>query len=113
MSSDLEITELALDDRAGHEAYAALWSAVVPRYPITREELERSRSEEPEPIEEAPEPIEEPEEDPGLDDMGDEGGEGGDAATDPPVDDPGAPPPAEGDGAVEPVVEDPPKDGGA
>ena len=50
MDGDLEITELALDDRAGHEAYAALWSAVVPRYPITREELERSRARKPDDV---------------------------------------------------------------
>jgi len=43
MDVDLEITELSLDDRAGHEAYAALWSAVVPRYPITPDELVRRR----------------------------------------------------------------------
>jgi mycothiol synthase len=48
--TELEITELALDDRAGHEAYAALWSAVVPRYPITREELERSRARKPDDV---------------------------------------------------------------
>ncbi len=30
MDDDLEITELAPGDRAGHEAYAALWNAVVP-----------------------------------------------------------------------------------
>jgi GNAT superfamily N-acetyltransferase len=50
MDGDLEITELALDDRAGHEAYAALWSAVVPRYPITREELERARARKPDDV---------------------------------------------------------------
>ena len=50
MDGDLEITELALDDRAGHEAYAALWSAVVPRYPITREELERRRARKPDDV---------------------------------------------------------------
>src|SRR6185503_15869057 len=41
--ADLEITELTLEDRAGHEAYAAVWSAIVPRYPITAEELGRRR----------------------------------------------------------------------
>jgi GNAT superfamily N-acetyltransferase len=50
MDADLEITELALDDRAGHEAYAALWSAVVPRYPITADELERSRARKPDDV---------------------------------------------------------------
>jgi GNAT superfamily N-acetyltransferase len=50
MDVDLEIIELALDDRAGHEAYAALWSAVVPRYPITREELERRRARRPDDV---------------------------------------------------------------
>ena len=43
VDADLEITQLALHDRAGHEAYAAVWSAVVPRYPITADELERRR----------------------------------------------------------------------
>lgn len=47
MDVDLEIIELAPGDRAGHEAYAALWSAVVPRYPITAEELERRRARRP------------------------------------------------------------------
>jgi len=48
--TELEITELALDDRAGHEAYAAVWSAVVPRYPITPEELERRRARRPDDV---------------------------------------------------------------
>lgn len=48
--TELEVTELALHDRAGHDAYAALWSAVVPRYPITREELERSRARKPDDV---------------------------------------------------------------
>lgn len=48
--TELEITELALDDRAGHEAYAALWSATVPRYPITPEELERRRARRPDDV---------------------------------------------------------------
>ena len=43
MDGDLEICELALDDRSGHEAYAALWNAVLPLYPITADELERQR----------------------------------------------------------------------
>ena len=43
MDGEREITELPLGDRAGHEAYAAVWSAVLPRYPITPAELERSR----------------------------------------------------------------------
>lgn len=47
VDGDLEIHELALDDRAGHEAYAALWNAVIPRYPITPEELERQRTRRP------------------------------------------------------------------
>jgi GNAT superfamily N-acetyltransferase len=50
VDADLEITELALDDRAGHEAYAALWSAVVPRYPITADELERRRVRKPDDV---------------------------------------------------------------
>jgi mycothiol synthase len=41
---EIEIVELEADDRVGHEAYSALWNAVVPRYPITAEELERSRA---------------------------------------------------------------------
>jgi GNAT superfamily N-acetyltransferase len=41
---EIEIVELAADDRVGHEAYSALWNAVVPRYPITPDELERSRA---------------------------------------------------------------------
>jgi GNAT superfamily N-acetyltransferase len=47
MDIELEITELAPGDRAGHEAYAALWNAVVDRYPITPDELERSRARRP------------------------------------------------------------------
>ena len=43
MDGDLEICELALDDQSGHEAYAALWNAVLPLYPITADELERQR----------------------------------------------------------------------
>jgi len=50
VDADLEITELALDDRAGHEAYAAVWSAIVPRYPITAEELQRQRLRKPDEI---------------------------------------------------------------
>ncbi|MCZ7589737.1 MAG: GNAT family N-acetyltransferase [Gaiella sp.] len=42
-NGDVEICELALDDRSGHEAYAALWNAVLPLYPITADELERQR----------------------------------------------------------------------
>jgi mycothiol synthase len=44
---ELEIVELASGDRAGAEAYAASWNAVVPRYPITPEELDRSRARRP------------------------------------------------------------------
>jgi GNAT superfamily N-acetyltransferase len=44
---EVEIAELAVGDRVGHEAYAALWNAVVPRYPITPDELERSRARRP------------------------------------------------------------------
>jgi mycothiol synthase len=50
MDGDLEITDLKLGDRAGHEAYAALWSAVLPRYPITPEELERRRARKPDDV---------------------------------------------------------------
>lgn len=50
MDIDLEICDLALDDRPGHEAYAALWSAVMPRYPITPDELERQRSRRPDDV---------------------------------------------------------------
>jgi GNAT superfamily N-acetyltransferase len=42
-----EITELRRDDRSGSEAYAAVWNAVLPRYPITPAELERSRQRRP------------------------------------------------------------------
>lgn len=45
--TELEVSELRPGDRAGHEAYAALWNAVVPRYPITPDELERSRARRP------------------------------------------------------------------
>jgi GNAT superfamily N-acetyltransferase len=41
--SEREITELRVGDRHGSEAYAAVWNAVLPRYPITPAELERSR----------------------------------------------------------------------
>jgi GNAT superfamily N-acetyltransferase len=44
---ELEIMELASGDRAGAEAYAASWNAVVSRYPITPEELDRSRARRP------------------------------------------------------------------
>jgi RimJ/RimL family protein N-acetyltransferase len=44
---ELEIAELEPGDRPGYEAYAALWNAVVPRYPITPDELERSRARRP------------------------------------------------------------------
>jgi GNAT superfamily N-acetyltransferase len=50
VDSDIEIAELALDDRAGHEAYAALWSAVMPQYPITADELERARVRKPDDV---------------------------------------------------------------
>ena len=45
--SELEIVELRAGDRAGHEAYAVLWNAVMTRYPITPDELERSRARRP------------------------------------------------------------------
>jgi mycothiol synthase len=41
--SEREITELPPGDRHGAEAYTAVWNAVLPRYPITPDELERSR----------------------------------------------------------------------
>ena len=41
--SEREITELRPGDRHGAEAYTAVWNAVLPRYPITPDELERSR----------------------------------------------------------------------
>jgi mycothiol synthase len=44
---ELEIAELEPGDRPGYEAYAALWNAVVPRYPITPDELARSRARRP------------------------------------------------------------------
>jgi len=44
---ELEIDEIEPGDRPGCEAYAALWNAVVPRFPITPEELERSRARRP------------------------------------------------------------------
>ena len=47
MDAELELHELPLDDRPGHEAYAALWNAVLPRYPITPDELGRSRARRP------------------------------------------------------------------
>lgn len=50
MDGDLEICELALDDRSGHEAYTALWNAVLPLYPITPEELERQRARRPDDV---------------------------------------------------------------
>ena len=50
MDGEREITELPLGDRAGHEAYAAVWSAVLPRYPITPAELERSRRRRPDDV---------------------------------------------------------------
>ena len=50
MGGEIEIEELALDDRPGHEAYAALWNAVLPRYPITPDELERSRARRPDDV---------------------------------------------------------------
>ena len=50
MDGDLEICELALDDRSGHEAYAALWNAVLPLYPITADELERQRHRRPDDV---------------------------------------------------------------
>jgi mycothiol synthase len=50
VDGDLEITDLKLGDRAGHEAYATLWSAVLPRYPITPEELERRRARKPDDV---------------------------------------------------------------
>jgi mycothiol synthase len=50
MDVELEIAELPPGDRAGHEAYAALWNAVVPRYPITPDELERNRARRPDDV---------------------------------------------------------------
>ena len=50
MDVEIEIVELAAGDRAGHEAYSALWNAVVPRYPITPDELERSRGRRPDDV---------------------------------------------------------------
>jgi len=47
MDVELEVVELQPGDRAGYEAYTALWNAVVPRYPMTPEELERSRTRRP------------------------------------------------------------------
>jgi mycothiol synthase len=47
MGVELEITELEPGDRPGHEAYAALWNAALPRYPITADELERNRARRP------------------------------------------------------------------
>src|SRR5262245_17585349 len=44
---ELEIDEIEPGDRPGCEAYAALWNAVVPRFPITPDELERSRARRP------------------------------------------------------------------
>ncbi|HEX3289761.1 MAG TPA: GNAT family N-acetyltransferase [Gaiella sp.] len=44
---EIEVTELAAGDRVGHDAYVALWNAVVPRYPITADELERNRARRP------------------------------------------------------------------
>jgi GNAT superfamily N-acetyltransferase len=41
---ELEIHELQLDDRAGHDAYAAVWSSVMLREPITGAELARNRA---------------------------------------------------------------------
>ena len=50
VETEIEIVELAADDRVGHEAYSALWNAVVPRYPITPDELERSRARRPDDV---------------------------------------------------------------
>ena len=50
MDVEVEVTQLAPGDRAGHEAYSALWNAVVPRYPITADELERSRARRPDDV---------------------------------------------------------------
>ena len=50
VETEIEIVELAEDDRVGHEAYSALWNAVVPRYPITPDELERSRARRPDDV---------------------------------------------------------------
>lgn len=47
MDVELEVVELQPGDRAGYEAYTALWNAVVPRYPMTPEELERTRTRRP------------------------------------------------------------------
>ncbi|HEU0336554.1 MAG TPA: GNAT family N-acetyltransferase [Gaiellaceae bacterium] len=42
--TEIEIRELPLDDRAGHEAYAAVWNSVMLREPITAAELSRNRA---------------------------------------------------------------------
>jgi GNAT superfamily N-acetyltransferase len=42
--TEIEIRELPLDDRAGHEAYAAVWNNVMLREPITAVELSRNRA---------------------------------------------------------------------
>jgi GNAT superfamily N-acetyltransferase len=40
----IEIRALPLDDRAGHEAYAAVWNSVMLREPITAAELSHNRA---------------------------------------------------------------------
>ena len=40
---DVTIREIALDDGAGHEAYAAVWNTLVPRDPVTAEEVVEHR----------------------------------------------------------------------
>jgi GNAT superfamily N-acetyltransferase len=47
MDVELEVVELQPGDRTGYEAYTALWNAVVPRYPMTPDELERTRARRP------------------------------------------------------------------
>jgi GNAT superfamily N-acetyltransferase len=50
MGVELEIKELEPGDRPGYEAYSALWNAVVVRFPITPDELERSRARRPDDV---------------------------------------------------------------
>jgi GNAT superfamily N-acetyltransferase len=42
--TEIEIREVPLDDRAGHEAYVAVWNSVMLREPITAAELSRNRA---------------------------------------------------------------------
>ena len=47
---DVEVAELALDDRRGHEAYAAVWNSVVLREPVTAGEVARNRARTPDDV---------------------------------------------------------------